>query len=230
MYGEWCSPEGIVYPEYDPSVHDVEEEEIDIKHDWIWTAACDHGFNHPFVFHLYCGPKDRSRLYLYKEIYKSGLDVDETRMLVKHLLDQHLPSNKDLLWTVADHRPEINKTIEKLGIRVESAEKEVLQGIQTVRDYLQAQKIFFNKNSLTHAPDLKRKEAGNPIRTVEEFERYSYKDESKMDGSDRDEIPIKSFDDGLYTTRYELVKWSTQPKSYVDFTTTVTPKQSNKFF
>ena len=51
LYGIWCSPEGIVYPEFD-SNNEVEEEDIPIERDWIWSCSVDHGFNHPFVFQL----------------------------------------------------------------------------------------------------------------------------------------------------------------------------------
>lgn len=213
LFGEWCSPEGIVFPEYDPDLHDIDEPDIPIQDDWIWTAACDHGGVHPFVFHLYCGPKDKSCLYLFKEIYKTGLDVDQMRDMVRDLLERYLPSHQNLHWTVADHRPEINKSIQKIGIPIEAAEKEVLPGIETLRQYLVSAKIKFNKSSLVHAPDLKQQNAGNPIRTVEEFERYSYKEEDKMDGSEKDEYPIKAHDDGIDTTRYEIVKWN-EPSGY----------------
>ena len=221
LYGEWCSPEGIVYSQYDPDVHDIEEQDIPIKANWFWSAACDHGSIHPFVFHLYCGPPDKSELYLYKEIYKTNLDVDEMRDMVSKLLETHLPSGRSLKWTVADHRPDINKSLMKLGIPIEPADKEVLPGIQTVQETLSAAKIRFNKNSLVHAPDQAQKNAGNPIRTTDEFDRYSYKEEEKMDGSEKDEYPIKAYDDGLDTLRYELVKWSQPQPEYIKFNTSV---------
>ena len=214
LYGEWCSPEGIVYHEYDPDIHNIREQDIPIADNWIWMAACDHGGVHPFVFHLYCGPPDKSCIYLYKEIYKPGLDVDQMRSMVKDLLENYLPPNKNLKWTVADHRPEINKTIKKIGIPIKEAEKEILPGIETVRQYLSKVKIRFNTNSLSHRPDQKRKESGNPIKTTDEFERYSYKDEEKMDGSENDEKPVKAWDDGMDTLRYGLVRHNKKVPEY----------------
>ena len=216
LYGEWCSPDGLVY-EYDPQKHDVDLQPGDIGSDFQWSAAIDHGSNHPFVFQLYCGPRDRSKLFLYKEIYKPGLDVDEMKGMVDHLLKQYLqPFNKtpkDLIWTTADHRPEINKTLAKLGLPIKNAEKEVLPGIETVKLALRDGRIKFNVNSLTHKPDHERNDRALPIKTVEEFDRYSYKEEDKMDGSEKDEYPVKAFDDGMDPLRYELVEWF---KPYVE--------------
>ena len=217
LHGEWCSPEGIVYPEFDPSLHEVSQAQITSHPDFRnfeWTAACDHGDIHPFVFHLYCGPKDRSVLFLYKEIYKTNLDVDQKRDAVKKLLNDHLPSGKKLRWTVADHRPDINKSLQRLDIPVKNAEKEVLPGIQIVREYLANDRIKFNKSSREHKADRKMKEAGDPIKTTDEFERYSYKEEEKMDGSERDEYPVKAYDDGMDTLRYQLVKHAKKAPEY----------------
>ena len=230
--GNWVSAEGIVYKQYDPNIHDVEETQIlsEIEDDWIWSASCDHGHTHPFVFHLYCGPADRSRLYLFKEIFHSQLDIDAMTKRVDDLLEEYLPSGKRLLWTVADHRPEINKTIEKLGIIVTNAEKEKLPGIATVRRCLLQKKIFFNKNSLVHNEDIILRGQGDPTRTTHEFERYSYRPPEKMDGSEKDDVPIGKYNDGLDTLRYELVKWAEPKLPYVSLATTVPLKQPKSFF
>ena len=216
LLGLWVSPTGLVY-RYDSDTHDIDESDIDIQEDWEWTAACDHGGIHPFVFHLYCGPKDRSCVYLYKEIYKPGLDVDDMRAMLADLLETYLPPGKELEWTVADHRPEINKSLQRLGISIDEADKEILPGIETVKRVLKQVKIRFNKNSLAHDPDRGRLNAGEPIRTVEEFERYSYKDEDKMDGSENDEKPIKAWDDGMDTLRYHLMRWANTPEFEINW-------------
>ena len=206
LYGEWCSPEGVVYPEFDASIHEVDEADIDIQPDWEWSASCDHGSRHPFVFHLYCGPRDRSKLYLYKEVYHTGLDIDQMKEKVANLM-KFKPQGSSLRWVVADHRPEINKTLQKLDLPVQNADKEVLPGIESCREVLVRRKVFFNKDSLAHPPDRSRLDAGNPIRTTEEFDRYAYKEEDKLIGSEKDEYPIKAWDDGMDTFRYEIRRW-----------------------
>ena len=216
LHGEWCNPEGVVY-EYDPKRHDIKQNAIPIDNTFEWSAACDHGGVHPFVFHLYCYPKDRSSLYLYKEIYHTGWDIDQMRDAVNKLLSEHLPQNKTLKWTVADHRPDVNKSLQKIGIRIDNAEKEVLPGIESVKHVLANDIVKFNITSLNHKADPHQKNAGNPIRTVEEFERYSYKDEDKMDGSEKDEYPVKAYDDGMDTLRYQIAKWMVPKVKHVDF-------------
>ena len=210
LYGEWCSPDGLVY-EYDPDKHDMKLMKDEIGKDWKFSAAIDHGERNPFVFQLYCGPPDKSYVVLYKEIYKPGLDTDQMRNMVDDLLKKHLPHGKtakDLQWTVADHRPGINKTIGKIGLPIENADKELEPGIDCVQLCLRDEKVFFNVDSLAHRPDRERNEKAWPIKTVEEFDRYAFRDEDKLDGSDKDEQPVDAFNDGMDTLRYELVKWN----------------------
>ena len=215
--GNWVGVSGAVYAqEYDPNIHDVEEQQIldEMKDDWEWSMSMDFGFNHPFVCVLFCGPPDldengnRKKLYSYKEIYKTGLDPDETKMMVHNLIDRYVPKNKELSWTVADHKPEYHKSLEKIGIPMENAEKEVLPGIQVVKECLHNNKIFFNKDSLVHPPDEEQQTKGNPTRSVDEFEVYAYKPVEKQTGAQNDELPIPLHDDYCDALRYELVKWS----------------------
>ena len=81
-----------------------------------------------------------------------------------------------------------------------------------------------NKNSLSHAPDRSLNDRSLPIRTTEEFERYSYKEEDKMDGSEKDEYPIKAFDDGMDPMRYEAVKFFRRFSNYHFVSSTVPTK------
>ena len=232
--GNWKGVEGQVYPEYDPNIHEVEENYIleQIQDDWVWTAACDHGHTHAFVYQLYVGAPDRSVLYLFKEVFKSQLDVDQMKERVFNLIDRHVPKNKKVIWTMADHRPEINKSIEKLGIIVQQAQKEIIPGVETVRQALHQKKVFFNKDSLVHPEDQVLIDQGYATRTTDEFEFYAYKPEEKMNGSIEDEKPDKSLnaDNGMDPLRYELVKW-TAPKMVLDGVIgMVKPKVSKTFF
>ena len=209
--GNWVGVAGGVYTqEYDPNVHDVEEEQIlnEIQDNWIWSMSMDFGFRHPFVCGLFVGPPDKSKLYFYKEIYKTEMDHDEMKNMVRNMVDQYLPSDKSLRWTVGDHTPEAHKALEKLGFPMENAEKEILPGIATVKEYLHNKKIFFNKNSLIHSPDENQLSKSNPTRTIDEFEMYAYKPEEKQTGSPQDELPIALYDDGCDVVRYELMKWN----------------------
>lgn len=208
--GNWVGVSGGVYVrEFDPNVHEVEEQFIlnQIQPDWIWTAAMDFGFRHPFVCSLFVGPPDNSVLYHYKEVYKSELDPDETKALVFRMLDKYLPPDKNLKWVVGDHKPEFHKTLEKIGLPMINAEKEVTPGIATVKECLINNRIFFNKNALVNAPDEEQIRKGYPTRTLEEFEVYAYKPEEKQNGSAQDEIPVSLHDDGLDTLRYQIVRW-----------------------
>lgn len=207
--GNWVAATGAVYAaEYDKNIHDVEEQYIldQIKDDWCWTLSMDFGFRHPFVCSLFVAPPDFSKVYLYKEIYKTELDPEEMKRMVQRLVDKYVPSDKNLLWSVGDHKPEEHKALSKLGFPMTNAEKEILPGIVTVKEWLHNKRLFFNKNSLSHKPDENQEQKGNPTRTVEEIEVYVYKSEDKQTGSIQDEIPVALHDDGLDTVRYELMQ------------------------
>ena len=214
--GEWCSAEGTVYGDYyDSDIHDLDEEEILERKErsesegnpWIWYGGIDYGEVHPFVYGLFCGPEDYSEMYLFKEVYKTGLDVDQMREEIFALNDRHLPQGSDSLqWIVADHKPEVNKSLRKLELPVENAEKEILPGINLVKKRFNANQLFFNKSSREHTADFHQVEKNFPTRTVEEIERYVHKASDKLTGSLQDEIPIPLHDDGLDVTRYVVKK------------------------
>ena len=225
--GEWCSAEGTVYGDYyDHRIHDLEEEEIHRRMEaaeepWIWYGGIDYGERHPFVYSLFCGPADHSEIYLYKEIYKTGLDVDQMRDEIFKLNALHLPDGEYLQWVVADHKPEVNKALQKTDLPVENADKEVLPGLNLVKKLLSAKRLFFNKKSREHEEDYEQKQKNFPTRTTEEFERYVHKDPSKHTGSIRDEIPVPLHDDGLDVVRYVCKKADFVP--YISITGTISP-------
>ena len=225
--GEWCSAEGTVYGDYyESEIHDLEEEEIhkrkeEREQDWIWYGGIDYGENHPFVYGLFCGPEDYSEVYLYKEIYKTGLDVDQMRQEIFDLNDRYIPEDEYLQWVVADHRPEVNKALLKTGLPIENADKEVLPGINLVKKRLNANQLFFNKRSREHTADFQQTERNFPTRTTEEFERYVHKDVHKHNGTLRDEIPIPLHDDGLDVVRYVIKKTDYVP--YIAISGSISP-------
>ena len=225
--GEWCSAEGTVYGDYyDSDIHDIEEAEIHrrmraAEEPWIWYGGIDYGERHPFVYSLFCGPADHSEIYLYKEIYKTGLDVDQMREEIFDLNDRYLPKDEYLQWVVADHKPEVNKALQKTDLPVENADKEVLPGLNVVKKFLNAKKLFFNKRSRDHEADYHQLEQNFPTRTTEEFERYVHKDPDKHTGSIRDEIPVPLHDDGLDVVRYVCKKADYVP--YISITGTISP-------
>ena len=229
--GDWVGVEGAVYPEYQPEIHDVDEDYIHglIRDDWIWSASVDYGYNHPFVFQLWVGDSDRSRLFLYKEIYKTELDPEEMNAMVMDLLETYVPDEQYLQWIVTDHRPELNKGLAKLKLPVENAEKEVIPGIAKFKEYLNMKKVFFNKNSLVHVPDLNQADRGFPTRTVHEFEMYAFKPLDKQNGSLQDEKPIPIHDDGCDGGRYEIVKWDTPTYRPLGLITSTKPKEDQGF-
>ena len=101
----------------------------------------------------------------------------------------------------------------------------MLPGLDLCKTKLRDNVILFNKNSLSHAPDRVLFDKSYPTRTIEEFDRYSYKEEDKMDGSEKDEYPAKGFDHGMDPMRYEMVKFFAPHGNY-QFVSAMVPPTS----
>lgn len=229
--GNWSGVEGQVYTEYDPNKHNVKEEDISIQDDWIWSASIDYGYQHPFVFSLWCGPPERDVLYLYKEAYRTKQDVDQQKDLVQGVLHKHIYSQgRELSWVVADHRPEMNKSLENLGLPIKNAEKEILPRIAKCKEMLNTDRIFFNNSSREHDPDPFQLDHGLPTRLVEEFEDYHYKPIDKQTGALEDEKPVKESDDGMDTMGYEVMEFFQEPMKIDGFLGSTKKKIPNTFF
>ena len=133
----------------------------------------------------------------------------------------YIPEGEDLEWVVADHKPEVNKSLAKMGLPIKNADKEVLPGINLTKKRFSANQLFFNKNSRDHEPDYAQVEKNFPTRTTEEIERYVHKDADKHNGSLQDEIPIKLHDDGLDVVRYVIKQTDYVP--YISITGSISP-------
>ena len=215
-----CSPEGLVY-RYNPNIHNIEQAELEklIEPDWSFSISIDHGDVNPFVAQLWCWPPDKSVLYLYKEIYLIEEDLDKKCELIQNLIS-YIPSNNVLSYGIGDHDRGKNLLLSKYlpGIQITPADKaDLLGGLEIGKTALNNGKVKFNITSLIHDPYQKLLEAAKPIRTVEEFERYSYRDESQMNGSENDEKPLKNHDHGMDAYRYQIVEWTDQTLPPLDF-------------
>ena len=237
--GNWVGVSGAVYAqEYDPNKHDIEESTLQdlIQSDWEWSVSMDFGFQHPFVCSLFVGPAERdedgkrTKLYHYKEAYKTGLTPEEMTDYIQQIL-AYIPKGKKPKWIVGDHKPELHKALEQRGVPIKNAEKHdlVIPGIQLVKEALIQDKLYFNKDSLIHAPDQAQRAKGYPTRSVEEFSMYAYKPEEKLTGALSDEIPESRYNDFCDALRYEIVEWVKPKLEYVSLHT-VSPMTAPDIF
>ncbi len=72
-YGKFCTREGLVYPEFDESVHVIEP--FDVPKEWQDTLSIDPGLHNPLSAHWYAVDYD-GNVYVVAEHYRAGEDVD----------------------------------------------------------------------------------------------------------------------------------------------------------
>ena len=199
-YGLWVAASGVVYGSFDRNKHVRPILDGDIPSDWNWSSSIDWGSEHPFVYSLWAHPQDKSQLIQFREIYLTRTPNSELISLIKEI-----EKGKMVLWRVSDHDARDNLEFQQAGLNTVLAEKRIVPGIAAVQRRLRNGSIIFNEHSLAHDPDPRLLTASQPVRTIDEFSLYSYKEDEKMSGSEKDEIPIKKYDDGMDNTRYEVV-------------------------
>lgn len=199
-YGLWVAAQGVVYGSFDRNRHVKPILDGDIPSDWNWSSSIDWGSEHPFVYSLWAHSPNRDQLIQFREIYLTKTPNAELIELIKKI-----ENGKMILWRVSDHDARDNLEFQQAGLATVLAKKSIVPGIAAVKRRLREGSITFNEHSLAHDPDPRLLMKSHPVRTIDEFSLYSYKEDEKQSGSEKDEIPIKRFDDGMDNTRYEVV-------------------------
>ena len=128
LNGVWRDNEGAVYSEFDEDLHVVEP--FEVPADWKRIRAIDFGYTNPFVC-LWGALDPDGRLYVYREHYKAGVRTAEHAQII---LD--LSGSEHYSITVADHDAEERAELDSFGIRTTAAFKNVISGIQSVKNRL----------------------------------------------------------------------------------------------
>lgn len=223
--GKWAAAEGLIYEDFDPTVHIVDKSVI--QPGWTRWLVIDFGFTNPFCAQWWAQDDD-GRLYLYREIYRTKRLVEDhardillavTRVigdvpkrtvltaqdiqddLSKGLREWTEPRPRDI---ICDHDAEDRATLERhLGMSTSAAKKTVKDGIQAAQARYRAAgdgrpRIFFCRDALLERdPDLA--EAKKPTCTVEEVVGYVW---DAAPGKPPKEAPVKQDDHGMDAKRY----------------------------
>lgn len=204
--GLWVSAEGIIYDEWDESVHVIDR--FEIPSDWTRWWTVDFGFTNPFVLQWWAEDPD-GVLYMYREIYHTGRTVDQHAQDVLRLV------TKDGVYTeprpraiICDHDAEGRATFSKIiGQSTSAANKKVIDGIQAVQQRLRRgdngqPRLFILRDSLVERdPDLV--DSKKPACTVEELPGYVW---DIKDGKPPKEQPVKENDHGCDAMRYMVAQ------------------------
>ncbi len=193
LNGIWRSSEGAVYDEFDENIHTVKP--FSVPESWRRVRAVDFGFVNPFVC-LWGALDEDDRLYLYREHYKSRLRTAQHAEIINRFSE-----NEHYLFTVADHDAGDCADLQAAGIYPEKAKKNVLRGIQAVKQRLAVRpdgrpRLFIFKN-LKH--------------TLSEV--YEYVWEPPREGLNLKEEPVKENDHAMDALRYLVMALDQQSRN-----------------
>lgn len=194
LEGKWVAAEGLIYTEYQPSVHVIDP--FDIPDDWPRYWGIDWGVRAPSVV-LMSAKDPEGNLYIYREIYHTSYDGHELGELARSVMDVK-PSA-----IVTDHDLQGISAFEKgSGLRTKPADKKVLEGIEVVQRALADNKLKIFRDSLI-ALDDSLVESKLPTRLTEELPGYVWK--PLPDGRPGKEEPLKINDHACDALRYLAV-------------------------
>ncbi|MCK9579349.1 MAG: hypothetical protein M0Q92_02725 [Methanoregula sp.] len=227
-HGKWVAAEGVVYEDWDRSIHLIDP--FPIPDTWIRIRAIDFGYTNPFVCQWLAIDGD-GRIYLYREIYMSRLLVEDAAAQINtlscagpskvavtcpvcgtpnkpgvdHCENCGQPWMEDIYATIADHDAEDRATLERHGIPTVAAMKAVSPGIQAVQSRLRKAgdgkpRLFVFRGALVDV-DPTLREAHKPVCTEEEWDSYIWRPTTS--GPNKEE-PLKKDDHGMDTLRYAV--------------------------
>lgn len=202
--GLWTASEGVIYDEFDESIHVIDP--FEIPSDWPLLLAVDFGYVNPFVCQWWrIDPDDR--MYLVREIYMTGRLVEDHARQILAVMKDH-PDEPEEPTVVCDHDAEGRATLKKyLGYSPRRANKAVIDGIQNLQQRFRVQgdgkpRIFFFRNAVVER-DRTLIDAGKPSSTVEEIPAYVWDSTGTKGPKD---MPLKLNDHGADCARYAAAR------------------------
>lgn len=203
-WGKWVSAEGLIYEGFDPAIHVIDKFPVRIRPEFTAYVTVDFGYNHPFVAQLW-REDDDGRLYLQREIFRTGTLVEDHARALKSMLEQMKIRPRAV---ICDHDAEDRATLERhLGMSTTPAKKTVSDGIQAVQARLRVQKdgrprLYVMRDAVVKR-DPNLVEASRPACTEEEFTSYVW---AIKPGGELKEEPVKEMDDGMDAMRYMVAE------------------------
>lgn len=205
-HGRWVAAEGVVYEEWDPSVHLVDIDPAAIPLDWPRIWAVDFGFTNPFVCQWWAIDPD-GRAILYREWVRTNMLVaDHARRIMGFVTDANgrwvEPKPRAV---VCDHDAEGRaQLLEHTGLATTPARKEVATGIEAVQARLRVAgdglpRLLVGRGALVDR-DPRLDEAKRPIGLAEEIEAYAW--EPAREGRPAKEVPVAVDDHSCDAARY----------------------------
>ncbi len=200
-YGKFCTREGLVYPEFDESVHVIDP--FPVPPEWQDTISIDPGLKNPLSAHWYAVDYD-GNVYVVAEHYRAGESVDFHADAIRAVSGRigWKTDGKGRLSALIDSAAEsrtlaglksVSELFAERGILVNPrVNKDLFSGIAQVKSYLS------RKNGL---PDLYI--FRNCVNMIREFKGYFW-------GSG--DAPVKRDDHAMDELRYYLMSRPRPPR------------------
>lgn len=204
--GIWKAAEGLVYDGYQPHVHNLPAGWRPPDH-WRRLWSIDWGFTAPLVLQVWALDDD-GRLYLYREIYRTRVRVDELGKMCRRWLDE--AEEPRPLAVVTDIDPGDQDTFTRnSGLACTDAWKhdkyERIQQAQARFDVAGdgRPRIFFRPDCRDGAEDYDLLQSDRPTSTMEELGGYVW---DTQNPDKLKEEPLKVNDHGMDAMRYVITK------------------------
>ena len=203
--GLWCAQEGVVYDMYLSELHDVEIPNTDqFSSDTRWNVSVDYGHSRPYSCNFWALDPNGVH-YHFKEIYRSKIRLQEFIERIHAVREQwNIPEVENMF---CDHNAEHNDEMMRQGFPVNLAEKDVLPGIDAVKNHLESGTLKFNKFALTRFEKEGEDQNlfGHPKCLRDELGVYAYRREDQRTFTQKDEYPIEYGDHAMDSMRYYIM-------------------------
>ena len=193
-YGRFSEGQGLVYPEFDESVHVIEP--FSIPEDWQDIISIDPGLNNPLSAHWYCVDWD-GNIYVIAEHFASGRDIDFHAQAIHDVC-------RKLGWK-ADKSGRVRALIDS------AANQKTLASVKSVSELFAERGIIVNTNvnkdvfaGISRVKSFLKKSNGegnlyifsNCVNMIEEFKGYFWAD---------GDAPVKRDDHCMDELRYYIM-------------------------
>lgn len=225
LLGEWVSDSGLVWPQYNPLVHDVRPDDPRLERLQWYFGAMDFGYNAPGCLGVY-GVDEEDRMFMVAEVYRRGWTIDRWADVIEEIYHEYplhaviadCADPASIQYLNDQLTPLCGRHVRRLVRPAKKSEKRkrgsVLRGMEQVRYALEggpegAPKLFFvDKEARMRCgvdPELDMK--GLPTCTTEEMLSYHFK-EPDPDRPDEEGPDPGCPDHGCDQLRYAVTwKW-----------------------
>lgn len=169
--GKWVSATGMVYPEWDDSLHLIDR--FPIPSEWPRFISVDFGYTHPFVA-LWGATDPDGRLYIYRQLYMTNRTTPvHAKTILTHTGRERIQA------IICDHDSNQRALLESNGVEPTlKAFKDIEVGVQMVKQRLimagdGSPRLFVMRNSVVEI-DQRQLIRHKPTSLEQEIYFYQY--------------------------------------------------------